>query len=101
MPKFIELLRSGKEIDCEMCIGDVDMPCQFIWNYDKDDDEPKDDITEYGYELFKPVLEAEYRFFDNGNLEILCDDDGLGEMFNKACAGFIGDKEYLKIFGRD
>jgi hypothetical protein len=90
--KFLDLLRSGEEIDCDLIIGGVDMPASFVWNEDSK-------ITDYGIEKYKAIMEAEYTRLPNGNIEIHCDDDELGERFCWAAAGYIGVSEYTRIFG--
>lgn len=44
-------------------------------------------------------MEAEYTELKNGNLEIHCDDEKLGEKFCLAAAGYINNNEYRRIFG--
>lgn len=89
---FLDLLRSGEEIDCDLIIGDSDMPASFVW-----DSECK--ITDYGVERFKPIMISPYEKLPNGNIEIYCDSYKLGEVFTLAAAGYIGQSEYNKIFG--
>lgn len=89
---FLDLLRSGIDLDCDLIIGNVDMPATFIWNEDSK-------ITEYGVERFKPIMEARYTKLPNGNIEIHCDNDKLGEDFCLAAAGYIGTREHTRIFG--
>ncbi|MDD3231448.1 MAG: hypothetical protein PHE09_19885 [Oscillospiraceae bacterium] len=94
MSKFLDLLRSGEEIDCDLIIGGADMPASFVWYEDCK-------ITDYGIEKYKPIMEAEYTRLESGNIEIHCDDDRLGENFCMAAAGYIGETEYEKTFGSD
>lgn len=89
---FLDLLRSGQELDCELIIGGSDMPATFVW-YDGDI------ITDYGVDAFRPIMEADYVMLDNGNIEILCDDWKLGEEFVAASAGYCGSREYKRLFG--
>ncbi len=91
MNRFLDLLRSGRDFDCDLIIGGVDMPASFVWNEDSQ-------ITEYGIEKYRPIMEADYTELANGNIEIHCDDEALGEEFCMAAAGFIGAKEYQRIF---
>ena len=88
---FLELLQSGMELDCGLIIGDADMPADLVWDGEIG-------ISEYGQELFRPVLVAPYRWLENGALEVLCSDWKLGERFSLAAAGYIGEKEYHRIF---
>lgn len=94
MSQFLDLLRSGEEIDCDLVIGGVDMPASFVWNEDSK-------ITDYGVEKYKAIMEATYTKLPNGNIEIHCDDDELGESFCWAAAGYIGTSEYTRIFGEE
>lgn len=89
---FLDLLRSGEYIDCELIIGDCDMPATFVWDEDCT-------ITDYGIEVFHDLMEAEFVRLPNGNIEILCDDYRLGELFVMAVAGYIGSSEFKKLFG--
>lgn len=70
---FLDLLRSGEEIDCDLIIGGSDMPASFVW-----DSECK--ITDYGVERFKSIMIALYKKLPNGNIEIYCDNYKLGEI---------------------
>ena len=90
MGTFKDLLNSGKELDCELIIGNVDMPATFVWEGMK--------ITEYGIDRFKPIMKAEYEVLPNGNIEVFCDDYELGEEFVRAAAGYIRQSEFNKIF---
>ena len=92
MSKFLDLLRSREEIDCDLIIGDCDMPATFVWSDDSK-------ITDYGVEKYKPIMEAEFTRLENGNIEIHCDNEILGEQFCWAAAGYIGENEYNRIFG--
>lgn len=89
---FLDLLRSGKEMDLELIIGDVDMPASFVWD-------DRSIITEYGVEKFKPIMDAKYKELSDGTIEIFCDDDELGEQFCLAAAGYVGNAEFKKLFG--
>lgn len=91
---FLELLRSGEEFECELVIGDSDMPATFVWDEDSQ-------MTEYGIEKYRPIMEATFERFGESCIEIHCDDWELGEEFCLAAAGFIENTEYEKIFGVD
>jgi hypothetical protein len=91
---FLALLRSGEELDCDLIIGGSDMPASFYWDAECL-------ITDYGVEQFLSILETAYTRLPNGNMEIHCDDYVLGERFTLAAAGYIGETEYSKIFGKD
>ncbi len=89
---FFDLLESGRELDCNLMVGNVDMPATFVWNEDSK-------ISEYGIEKYRTLMDAPIRFLHNGTLELLCDDWKMGEEFCIAAAGYIGESEYQKIFG--
>lgn len=91
MAKFIDLLKSGKEMDCELIIGDVDMPASFVWDSDSH-------ITDYGIERYKPILEAEYSELEDNCIEVHCEDWELGEEFCLAAAGHINNSEFERLF---
>lgn len=90
--RFIDLLRSGREFDCEIIVDNSDTSASFVW-----DEGCK--ITPYGEEKFKEILEAEYTILPNGNIEIHSDNFDLGEYFVLAVAGHISNSEYIKLFG--
>ncbi len=90
--RFIDLLRSGREFDCEIIVDNSDTSASFVW-----DESCK--ITPYGEEKFKEILEAEYTILPNGNIEIHSDNFDLGEYFVLAAAGYISNSEYIKLFG--
>lgn len=92
MSTFLDLLRSGEELDCDLIIGNCDMPASFVWFEDNI-------ITDYGVNIYRPIMEAEYTRLENRNIEIHCNDDKLGRKFCMAAAGYIGESEYEKIFG--
>lgn len=91
---FLGLLQSETTLSCDLIIGGMDMPASLVWNEDSR-------ITKYGIAKYRPVLEAEYKVLENGNIEIFCDDYKLGEEFCCAAAGYISITEYEKIFGKD
>lgn len=88
---FFDLLQSEAEMDCEIIVGNCDMPATFVWGEDFF-------VSDYGYEKFKTLLDAKFNILPNGNIEILCNDWKLGEAFIQASAGYISQKEYDKIF---
>lgn len=94
MSKFLDLLLSGEEINCDLIIGGTDMPASFVWYEDCK-------ITDYGIEKYKAIMEADYTRLQNGNIEIHCDNYELGESFCLAAAGYIGEAEFDKIFGEE
>lgn len=91
---FLDLLRSGEELDCELIIGGDEMPATFVWDEDSQ-------ITAYGVERYRPIMEASFERCGDNCIEIHCDDWELGEEFCLAAAGFISSTEYEKVFGSD
>ena len=88
---FLELLESGKELDCDLIIGDADMPASFVWDTGSR-------ITKYGIEKYRPLMNAPIRQLPNGSIELLCNEWRLGENFCMAAAGYIGEAEYQRLF---
>lgn len=89
--RFIDLLESGESINCDLIIGGCDMPASFVW-----DNECK--ITEYGIKKFAILMVSKFTRLKNGNIEIHCDDELLGEKFCLAASGRIYYKEYDRLF---
>ena len=90
--KFYELLNSGKEFDCPMVIGGVEMECDLVWN-------PESRITEYGIKKFEKIMYEDCVFNEDKNyIEVMGDEDEIGSSFALASAGYIADSEYQKIF---
>ena len=88
---FLELLESGKELDCDLIVGDADMPASFVWDTGSR-------ITRYGIEKYRLLMDAPVRQLPNGNIELLCDAWQLGEDFGMAAAGYIAEAEYQRLF---
>lgn len=88
---FGELLNSNQAFDCELIIGDVDMPASFVWNAESR-------ITPYGCDYFKPLMACSYELLENGNISIADCDEVMGEKFALACAGYISKSESKKMF---
>jgi hypothetical protein len=89
--KLIDYLNSGLEIDADMVIGDVDMPYAFVWDKGCG-------FTDYGLAEFSDVLNSECVIHKNGCIEVFYDDCEAGEYFTAACAGFIADSEFQRLF---
>lgn len=89
--RFIDYLKSGVILDCELIIGDVDMPASFVWDEDSR-------ITHAGYQKFKSLMDSQYEVLENGNIEVFCDDDKLGEKFVYAAAGYVSEESYKSWF---
>lgn len=88
---FGELLNSNQAFDCELIIGDMDMPASFVWNAESR-------ITPYGCDYFKPLMMCSYELLENGNISIDDCDEVTGEKFALACAGYISESESKKMF---
>lgn len=88
---FHDLLKSGEELDCDLVIGNSDMPATFVW----DGGNP---LTPEGVRYYSTILDAPYNRLENGNIEVFSDDYELGEHFTLAAAGHIGQSEYRKLF---
>ncbi len=89
--RFIDLLKMSEYLDCELIIGDCEMPVGFLWDKDSR-------ITEAGYLKFKSLMDACYDVLDNGNIEVFCDDYDLGEIFVYAAAGYINEFDFITYF---
>jgi len=89
---FLDFLRGQKELECELIIGNSDMPATFVWDENSN-------ITPCGEEYYAPILDAPYKVLENGNIEIFCGSYKLGEHFVMALAGYIGEKDWEKLFG--
>lgn len=101
--KLIEYLKEYNNMDIEMVIGNVDMPCTFSWCGDIE-------FTEYCMEKYGSILNSEieiiteevnssgvYRYTD-----LIVKDESIsyitGEQFSYAYAGYISEQEYDKLF---
>ena len=87
---FGDLLNSGVRLDCELIIGNSDMPATLVWGDYR--------VTEYGWQHFKPIMESAFKILKNGNIEVFCDDYNLGEEFALSAAGAVGNKEFDRLF---
>lgn len=88
--RFIDLLKSKRELYHNLLVGDVEMKASLVWDENCV-------ITDYGIHKFRPLMEAQCIVKDE-YIEVFCDDYHLGEEFVFAAAGFISSKEYEKIF---
>ena len=88
--KFRDLI-ADKELDCELIVADTEMPATFVWNGDEK-------ISEYGESRFGKLLDSEAVMLENGNIEIFCNDENMGNSFVWAVAGYINQFEYDRIF---
>ncbi|MCQ4924872.1 hypothetical protein NE686_17350 [Tissierella carlieri] len=91
---FLDLLKSNLELDCDLIIGDVDMPASFVWT-------EEDKITDYGIQKYEEIMKSKYTILSNSNIEIHCENHILGADFCYAAAGYISSTEYEKIFVHD
>lgn len=99
---FYEFIKSQDYIDCDLEIGNVDMPASFVW------DNELYDFTELGKEYYKDILNANFeiaKITDNYYcIVIFCDDDELGEDFSLTCAGCTPSSRFdslIKEIGND
>lgn len=90
--RFIDYLKKTKEISCDLIIGGADTEASFEWDHDFTQ------ITEAGYKKFKTIMDAPFEVLPNGNIEIFCDNDELGNYFSMAHAGYISTTLYNKYF---
>lgn len=91
MDNFLKYLKTHPDMDCDLIIGDCDMPATFVWGDSLA-------ITQEGYEQFKPIMEAPYKVLSNGNIEIFCKNYKIGEKFTMAAAGYVSESLYNKWF---
>jgi hypothetical protein len=88
---FLDLLCSGREFDCDLIIGDTEMPATFVWNSDSA-------LTVFGTIFYAELMESPYEELPNGNIEVFSDNYIQGEHFTMAAAGHIGLSEYNQLF---
>ena len=96
---LIELMRSGKDIGANVEVTGIDIAHAFVWG-------EGDDVTEYGYEFYKELLESEVKesisdgpLWPTSLLEIQYNGDiGLARDFFASAAGYITVSEYKKLF---
>jgi len=100
---FLDFLQSeGKQGDWlfngDVIVGGFTVPHSLVWEYGMD-------VKEYGREKFAELLNSEYEItkvningYDIDVIEIFCGNRELGEEFFSAAAGYIGSKEYDRIF---
>ena len=50
--KFVDLLRSKRELTHDLIIGNVEMPHTLVWDEDSE-------ITDYGIEEFKKIIKLQ------------------------------------------
>ena len=91
--RFLDLLQSGEELDCDLNIGGCDMPASFVWDENSI-------ITDYAIEQYGAVLCATYKVSEDGDIEIDSEYMELGESFCMAAAGYIAESEYIALFGK-
>ena len=95
--KFIDYMKKciKEDIEFDAIIGDVEMPYTFCFTSDMK-------FTKYCKEKYKELLESEIRIENNDYfnvIEVLYDDEVVGERFAAALAGYVSEKEYEKLFG--
>ena len=95
--KFIDYIneRIKDEEEFDAVIGGVDMPATFGFCDDWT-------ITDYCKEKYRELLESEIvvrkRIDYLDVVEVLYDNDKIGEKFSWAVAGYIGETEWNKLF---
>lgn len=95
--KFIEYInaRIKDEVEFDAIIGDVEMPATLGFCDDWV-------ITDYCKEKFGELLESEIIIHERIDyldiVEVLYDNDRVGEQFAYAVAGYIGETEWNKLF---
>ena len=89
--KFIEYLETNNEIDCGVIAAGIEMSCDLVWYGDYK-------LTDLCKEYFSDLLNAEVLVLDNGNIEILCDDENKAEEFFALYAGYCGINRYNSLF---
>ena len=53
-------------------------------------------FTEYGKELYKPILQAKFEITED-YIEVFCDNEDLGNDFVMTIAGYTSESRYNKI----
>jgi len=86
-----DFLGKQEHIDCEVVVADVEMQYSLVW-----DRECR--ISDYGIKKYDKLLNSPVEVYENGNIEVLCDDEAMGIEFFAAAAGYISSQEYDKIF---
>lgn len=97
--KFIEYIEEAikNEGEFDAVIGDVDMPATFCFCDDWK-------ITDYCKEKFGDLLNSEIVVHEDTtgryttSVEVLYDDEKVGEKFCWAVAGYIAEDEWNKLF---
>jgi len=86
-----DFLSKQEHIDCEVVVADVEMLHSLVWDSGCR-------ILEYGLKKYDKLLNSPVEVYENGNIEVLCDDEAMGKEFFAAAAGYISSTEYDKIF---
>lgn len=88
---FGEYLSTCGDIDLELIIGGVESECAFVWY------SGQMSFTEFGKTHYAAILSAQCNVLENGNIEVLCDDEELGTDFQLTIAGFCSDSFYKSV----
>ena len=88
---FLDLLRSGKELDCSLIIGGAEMPADLVWSSESR-------MTLHGNLIYLQLLGAPYELLPNGNYVIHCDNEEMGIDFCQSAAGYTGNMRYQSLF---
>ena len=97
--KFIEYIeeRIKDEKEFDAVIGDVDMPATFCFSSDWK-------ITDYCKQKYADLLNSEIEVLKDPTglytecVEVLYDDEEIGEIFCYAVAGYISEGEWERLF---
>lgn len=88
---FHDRLKRGEDFDCGIAIGGVDTPAAFVWNSEQR-------MTVEGEAYYADILQAPYELDANGNIEVFCDDEELGEDFSLSLAGYTANSRHIRFF---
>lgn len=97
--KFIEYIeeRIKDEKEFDAVIGDVDMPATFCFSDDWK-------ITDYCKQKYSDLLNSEIEIYNDPTgyctdaVEVLYDNEEIGEQFCWAVAGYVSEGEWEKLF---
>lgn len=94
-PTLKEYLDTHKSLECEL-FGAFECDATFVWE--------DLELTEEGYQNFKPIMDCEIKVHENGNIEVLVGDDPedkLSKMVNHfvlSTAGYCSVSNYDEWF---
>lgn len=94
-PTLKEYLDTHKSLECEL-FGAFECDATFVWE--------DLELTEEGYQQFKPIMDCEIKVYENGNIEVLVGEDPedkLSKMVNHfvlSTAGYCSVSNYDEWF---